>query len=157
MFAIAECTHHQLPEVAHLNRVVQSLHAHAHPDLFKSEIALDDLVQEFAALLLEPNHRIFIALHAERVVGYAWCFYHERAEKILTPAGASLIVNHICVAPEFAHKGVGSQLLQRVEQWARALGVTRVSLDVWAFNESAAQFFLKTGYETYNIKMWKNL
>jgi histone acetyltransferase (RNA polymerase elongator complex component) len=58
---------------------------------------------------------------------------------------------------QFTHKGVGSLLLQRVEQWARALGATRVSLADWAFNESAAQFFLKTGYETYNIKMWKNL
>lgn len=157
MCAIIKCTSQHLAEIARLNLIVQGMHAQTHPDYFKADVACAAIVEEFETLLADPNQDIFIALNSGRVIGYVWCFYHERAEKILTHASNTIYVNHICVDPEFANQGVGTQLMQAVETLAQARGVKKISLDFWTFNESAARFFAKNGYEPYNIKMWKEV
>lgn len=155
MFTITKCTQQHLGEVARLNLIVQKLHAQTQPDYFKSDVAWTAILEEFATQLADPNQNIFIALHSSQVIGYVWCFYHERAETILTRASSTIYVNHICVDPEFTKLGAGSQLMHAVEKLAHARGVKTISLDFWTFNESAAGFFAKNGYAPYNIKMWK--
>jgi GNAT superfamily N-acetyltransferase len=157
MFTIAKCTEQHIAQVARLNLIVQALHAQTHPEQFKSEVSSSALEQEFSVVLADPNHYIFIALTSSQVIGYAWCFYHERAEKILTQASNTIYINHIGVDPEFAKMGVGTHLMQAVDALAQERCVKKISLDYWTFNEPAAQFSAKNGYDPYNIKMWKEV
>lgn len=157
MFEIAACNLNNLEEVSRLNLIVQSIHSREHPDLFKSDVSLPEVVKEFASALEDPNQNIFIAFEADRIVGYIWSFYYEKKETTLNHSAKIVNINHICVDPEYTGKGVGSKLIKQVELLAESRGASRVALDFWCFNDTAAKFFLSRGFSAYNIKMWKLL
>jgi GNAT superfamily N-acetyltransferase len=66
-------------------------------------------------------------------------------------------VGTICVAEPFRGQGIGRQLMDQVEQWARARGAAEVRLDVWAFNDSARRFYDELGYEPRSQLLGKRL
>jgi len=45
------------------------------------------------------------------------------------------------------NKGLGSQLLQYVDRWARDHDIRRIELSVWTQNEQAIELYKKSGYQ----------
>lgn len=60
-----------------------------------------------------------------------------------------LYVELLFVSESYRHKGLGSALLQKVEQEAKAIGATLAHLDTFDFQ--ALHFYLKHGYETFGV------
>ncbi len=58
-----------------------------------------------------------------------------------------LVVNILFVDEKYRHKGLGSQLLKKVEIEAKALGAKLAHLDTFEFQ--AKDFYLKHGYEIF--------
>ena len=56
--------------------------------------------------------------------------------------GAEALLRSLAVAPEYRKRGIGHQLVARLEKDARTVGVTRLFL----LTETAEHFFLKLGY-----------
>ncbi|WP_285768660.1 N-acetyltransferase [Peribacillus sp. SI8-4] len=53
----------------------------------------------------------------------------------------------ICVDPNFQGKGIGSQLIRHVEEFAKQQGYPRISLVVENVNEGASRLYKKLGFE----------
>jgi RimJ/RimL family protein N-acetyltransferase len=53
----------------------------------------------------------------------------------------------IGVRRKAAGRGLGGALLDRVDEWARKTGVTRLELTVMAHNERALRLYTRQGYE----------
>jgi ribosomal protein S18 acetylase RimI-like enzyme len=63
----------------------------------------------------------------------------------------------IAVLPKFRNRGIGKQLMQAAEAWAREHGAERMILDLSAANEGARRLYDRLGYEVYGLQMRRSL
>ena len=66
-------------------------------------------------------------------------------------------LTQIEVDPHVRKRGFGRLLLSDVEETAQKLGLDRILLDVWAFNDSAREFFGTGGYSVFGSKLVKSI
>jgi GNAT superfamily N-acetyltransferase len=137
-----------------LNAEVQGIHAAALPWLFRAP-GPDTLPAKAVKDLLElPENLVFIAEVDGVAAGYA---YAEIVEHPATPflhAHNLVYLHHISVIRVHRRHGVGRALIEAVRATAAEVGVPRVALDVWTFNEDARAFFCRLGFEPYNERLW---
>ena len=144
-------------QIARLNADVQALHAAALPTLFKPPTRSTLPVAEVRALLASPDARVLLAEVGGTAVGYAYVEIRRRPESGIRFAEISLYLHHLGVAPDQQGSGVGRALMDAVRALAADAGLTRVELDVWAFNARARRFFAQQGFATYNERMWTSV
>jgi len=125
---------------------VQRLHHEARPDLFKAPGEVRSSPESFAALLDDPRVSIWFAFDGDEPMGYVHGERRERPEDELQRTQRVLYVHALSVRPEVLRRGVGTALMRQVLASARAAGVTRVELDVWAFNEAARALYRALGF-----------
>ncbi|MBP5971611.1 GNAT family N-acetyltransferase [Brasilonema sp. CT11] len=61
------------------------------------------------------------------------------------------------VLPEHRRQGIGTALMQYVENWARARGDHQIGLQVFQTNTAALNLYNQLGYETQSLWMVKSL
>lgn len=49
----------------------------------------------------------------------------------------------------FQRQGIGMQLMEYMKLDARRKGFERIEIDVWEFNETAAEFYKTAGFHTF--------
>jgi len=98
------------------------------------------------------KHTVFVAEDAGAVVGFVTV--KERAHFTGAPEA---YVGELVVAEEAEGRGVGRALMAAVENWARAHGLDRVSLDTGAANTAARNFYDALGYEESDVRLSKSV
>ncbi len=89
-----------------------------------------------------PTALVFLAYLEGRPVGVAVCF-----RGFSTFAAKPLVnVHDLAVLPECRGRGVGRGLLRAVEQWARAAGCCKLTLEVLENNHRARTLYASTGF-----------
>ena len=66
-------------------------------------------------------------------------------------------VGELVVARRAEGRGVGRRLMAAAEEWARAQGLARISLDTGARNARARAFYAALGYEDEDVRLTKRL
>lgn len=90
----------------------------------------------------KPEHHL-VALHDERVVGYA-----KLVERYPFEEGAGVFAVHgLAVSADARGLGIGSTLMQAVEDEARRRGGRKICLNVFATNTAARKLYERHGYE----------
>lgn len=89
-----------------------------------------------------PNCKIFVATDEDRVIGAAICFIG------FSTFNAKELVNihDLAVLPEFRNRGVGSVLLNAVDDFARRIGACKITLEVRENNKAAERLYLRKGF-----------
>ena len=134
------------PALATLVQEAHVFHAAALPTVFQPADGVVLTAAEAAAALAADGQLWFVALDAERVVGYA------HAERQLTPASrykrpqARLHVHAMGVTETARGRGAGRALLRAVRAEAAARGLAEVTLEVYAFNAAARALYLGEGF-----------
>ena len=136
---------------------VQSLHAEHHPDIFKTPQSDDFAVSFFEEMLADPAITIYIAEENAQALGHIFCRLIERPESPFTYANRFLHIDQISVRPNAQRRGVGTALMNRVEELAREIGIIRIQLDSWDFNTQAHAFFEGLGFEKFDYRFWRNV
>ena len=144
-----------IPRLHRLLSQVLEIHHQGRPDLFKTGVR-KYTDEELAHLLQDENRPIFAAIdESGQVLGYAFCIFQQyKDDNIFTPV-KTLYIDDLCVDEACRGQHLGRQLYDHVLAFARAQGCYNVTLNVWAFNESALRFYescglkpQKTGMET---------
>jgi diamine N-acetyltransferase len=137
-----------------LNQDVQRLHANAAPHFFKQPDNVTHVVHDFEEnLLTDPHGRIFIAENDGEPAGYICAFIVQRTETPYTFAQQFAHIGQLSVKPAFRKRGCGRALVQVVFDLARSENIVRVTLDTWAFNTEAQQFFARVGFKPVVYRM----
>lgn len=139
--------------LAALNEPVQQIHAEHRPDWFKPHQVTAELIEFYMKLLSDPACTTFIAVDDQRACGYMVCRLMRRPESPFTHAIAALYIDQLSINPEDRQRGIGALLMQRAVELARAMGIRRVTLDVWAFNHNAQEFFTAQGFTPFLLRM----
>ena len=139
------------PVLAQLNAYVQDLHAQGEPRMFKPADAAA-AEEMFRDALGADATVVLLAEIKNESVGYLMAAELEAAETASLQARRSLLIRHLSVAADARQRGVGRALMAAAEQEARRRGVDTMTLDHWAFNETAARFFAQQGFEVFNVR-----
>lgn len=107
--------------------------------------------RQLEKLLEKGDHKIFVAQADGRVVGY---IHAQDYELLYAPPFKNIL--GIAVARTYRGRGIGRQLLQAVEAWARASGAGGVRLCSGESRTGAHAFYSACGYTfTKNQKNFK--
>lgn len=136
-----------LPEdyaaAAALEQSVYALHQENRPDFFPRR---DTAMTEERYRTMLENGTIFLLAEDEgRVVGQATAIRRGYKDHPVFRDIEWLEIDDISVDPSFQGRGAGKALFEAMTARARALGLHRVELTVWAFNRSARGFYEKMG------------
>ncbi len=92
-------------------------------------------------MIKKPDAKILVASAGKKVIGMA------TGQLVVSTAagGFSLLLEDFFVEEEFRKKGIGSMLLNAMQQWAVNRGAMRIQLVCDERNENAVRFYLKKG------------
>lgn len=98
-------------------------------------------IEDIKALEVNPTNTMLLALDGEKIVGIATI---SSSHKIKSRHEGEL---GIVVAKDYHGRGIGSELIKRLIDWAKGNGVTtRIKLDTRADNVKAVSLYLKFGF-----------
>lgn len=131
---------------------VQVLHAAALPSIFQSNARESFPPALICDLLARPGHYVWLAQADETPSGY---LYAERRPATLVKHPVErLYIHQMGVLPSARRHGLGTALLNAAREFAREAGITRLALDVWAFNADAREFYEQHGFVVMRQELW---
>ncbi|MEV0795348.1 GNAT family N-acetyltransferase [Kribbella sp. NPDC050459] len=98
------------------------------------------------------DHAVFVAEVRGRVVGAVTV-----ATRRHFTGEIDAYVGELIVASRDSHHGVGTALMSAAEDWGRARGLARLSLETGAANTIARGFYEKLGYEDEDVRLSRRL
>jgi diamine N-acetyltransferase len=132
---------------------VQQLHNEALPSIFKPPSADLFPPRRLAALIQDPNCIVAVAEIGGKVVGHIYGEVVNRAENEFSPSEFYLYIYQIGVDDDARRQGAGTALITFIQDRARALGLSALQLDHWAFNARARDFFMACGFSPMRVMM----
>lgn len=131
---------------------VQNLHADAYPSIYR-RFTVADAVSHLNASLANPNLTIRVACEMTEVVGHYILATESTPESMFKHPQRFGHLYQIEVDPAYRGRGVGKRLLQDSTLIAATMGLSRVVLDVWAFNAAARELFHSVGFSEFGSKL----
>ncbi len=140
-----------IDDVSNLLKQVNLVHHLGRPDLFRKNNKYSK--EELKELLKENDYHIFVYENEGRVVGHAFCITKIQEETPLLNHVKTLYIDDICVDSNQRGKGVATSLFEYVKKYAKDNEYYNITLNVWAFNDSAYKFYEKMGLNPQKITM----
>ena len=141
-----------IPGMIHLLQQVGQVHHDIRPDLFRcgaQKYSPSDLEQ----LLKDEKRPIFVGVEDGCMLGYCFCILEEVKDNPVLRDVKSLYIDDLCVDENIRGKHVGSRLYDHVCAYAKSIGCSSVTLNVWCGNDSAMRFYESRGMKPRKIYM----
>lgn len=153
MIAVRQATLDDAEGIERHTSRLQQMHNEALPSLFKPPSADLFPPEKLAALIRDPNCIVAVAEIGGKIVGHIYGAVMNRAENEFSPGDSYLYIYQINVDDDAQRQGAGTALITFTRDWARALGLTAVQVDHWAFNARARDFFEACGFSPMKVMM----
>ena len=150
----AEARH--IPGMLRLLGQVGQVHHEIRPDIFRDG-ALKYDETALKALLLEENKPIFVMQEDHRVLGYCFCVLKDYRGSGVQTDRVELYIDDLCVEESARGQGIATALYRYVKDFAKELGCSHISLNVWCGNVGAQRFYEKMGLTPRHIMMEQKL
>ncbi len=148
---IKRATIDDFPALTLLDAELQAVHVEGKPERFIPDGIFPREVYEeiFAA----HAQGILLCVDHDEIVGYLHYEIKDEPANHILRAQRHLYIHALAVKSEHQRKGYGEALMAEAEKIAKANDVPRITLIVWAFNQSATAFYQKLGYAPLTIRM----
>jgi ribosomal protein S18 acetylase RimI-like enzyme len=136
-------------DAAAVRRCVVELQEHERtidPTLRSGDAMADDHRENLLARCAQSNGRVFVAQLDGAVVGFVCVLAAEAFTALDEPPGTYGLVTDLAVLAEHRGRGIGRQLLQRAEAFARSAGASQVRIGVLSQNVAARRLYLESGF-----------
>ena len=140
-----------IPRLMDLLHQVNMVHHHLRPELFKPNTTKYS-EQELETLLGDESKPIFVYDDGE-VLGYAFCQITQVKNDRLLQDRKSMYLDDLCVDETARGRHIGSALFEFVRDYAKSIGCHAVTLNVWAGNDAAMQFYQSKGMQPQKTGM----
>ncbi|MFL0799670.1 MAG: GNAT family N-acetyltransferase [Agarilytica sp.] len=126
----------------------QQLIAYSSDPMGGGRALAEDTAQRSIALLAEKTYAFsFLAYDGDTPVGFSNCF-----ENVSTFASrCNVNIHDLAVLPEYRGRGIGKQLLQAIEDAAKARDYCKITLEVLEGNHIAQNAYNNFGFEGYQL------
>jgi ribosomal protein S18 acetylase RimI-like enzyme len=127
------------------------------PRLRPGEEMADRYWESIQARCAEANGRVFVAEQDGSVVGFVAVLAGERFTELDDPPGTYALVTDLVIQSSHRGRGIGRQLIQHAEAFARGAGATELRIGVLAENTVARQLYRSAGFVPHLevfVKRW---
>ena len=149
---IRNATEHDLSRVAEGMVRLQQLHVNAYPKVYKP-FSQSDAVSYLTGILSRPEFNIRVAINSDQIAGHSVLAVESTQKTMFKHAQKFGHVTQMEVDPEFQRRGIGKSLLDDACKLATQLGLNRIALDVWAFNDAARDLFIDCDFAPFGSKL----
>ncbi len=146
-------------DLPQLNQMMYQLHEHhnlASPDLFKTPEEVEE-EKSIASYLDNPECFVYVAQdESDHCIGFVSGHFCE----LISPIVKSMImgsIDEIYIDVEHRNNGVAQMLFDRLESSLKECGVQQIFVEVWQFNQTAVNFYNKSGFEHHIHWMRKSI
>ena len=149
-------TKKEIPGMINLLQQVGEVHHQIRPDLFRggaqkySEADLEELLKD-------PSRPIFGAVEEGTLLGYCFCIIEEVTGNPVLCDTKTCYIDDLCVDENCRGRGIATKLYDQVCTYARSIGCSSVTLNVWCGNDSAMKFYESRGMKPRKIYMEASL
>lgn len=140
-----------IPALIDLLQQVGQVHHDIRPDIFRDACQKYDAAA-LAVLLQDKSRPIFVA-EDEKVRGYCFCILRDFAGECVMTDRRELYIDDLCVDEKCRGQGIAKALLAYVTDYAKSVGCTFVTLNVWNGNDSAMRFYENAGMTPRSVTM----
>lgn len=102
----------------------------------------DQVVANVRRLIGLPTNILLVAEKANEVIGFIHACNHD---PVYAPPMKNIVA--LAISPEYRNKGLGRQLVEAVEQWARDTGASGVRVNSGTQMNNALYFYKSMGYD----------
>lgn len=114
-------------------------------------------VDQITAMILNGEHRFWLALLEEQAVGMLHAVCRDVAASRLHLARRVVTIEEIVVAESQRNRGAGKRLMQEAESWSLTQQAESIELRVFTENQSAIRLYTKLGWMPILQLMRKDL
>ena len=141
-----------IPGMLRLLTQVCNVHQAIRPDIFQPDgVKYDETALQ--ELLKDPQKPIFVAVEDDFLKGYCFCVIKDHAGSTVRTDLKELYIDDLCVDETCRGQGVASGLYRYVQGYAKAIGCSHISLNVWCGNDGAQKFYERMGLRPRHIMM----
>ena len=135
---------------------LQNLHVDAFPNIYKPFTA-SAAASHLTGLLSLPDCNLRVLVRSNQIAGHAILAVETTPASMFKHAQRYGHLTQIEVDPDYRRLGLGRALLLDAEEIAKKHELERIVLDVWAFNDSARDFFATGGYNAFGSKLVRSI
>lgn len=141
-----------IPRITDLLFQVHKVHSDKRPDLFRRGSKKYD-ENELVQIISDSERPIFAAVDENDILcGYAFCIFQHFGDNSLEKHD-TIYIDDLCVDEKYRGNHIGTALYNHVLRFAKDKGCYNVTLNVWAQNESAMEFYKKMGLSVQKYTM----
>ena len=143
--ALAISHHHELAQLYFSNMQMCSHLEH---------FTFDDAYKKIESFIDHLEHGTcvgFAAFDGDEICGFVWAYPHQFREE------QRMYVSEIRVREDHQGRGIGKQLLRKVEDKTKELGISALYLHAEADNPVAIRLYESIGFQTERIQLRKDL
>lgn len=121
-----------------------------HPD-YRDKLAILELEE-----IKKHNGMCYLAILNDKAIGLIMGIIppYDKYDYLDYKCPKRGVVTELIVSKNNRSKGIGKLLIKRIEEYFKSLGCEYVLIDVFAYNESAINFYSKEGYHS---RMYTNI
>lgn len=154
MYTITEYTQADLRNAIQLIAQLQDYLKELEPEIIASgEKVADSYMQYLLDKACQNRGNIFIAKKMNQAIGLA----AVRVKKDKDEDIECLYISDLIVTQSERNKGVGSQLLQRIERYAKKQGIYHLKIGALVLNGGSIKLYKKLGFRDYGVALYKKL
>lgn len=126
------------------------LHVQGRPDIFQPAGKYTEA--DIIAMMGDSEKPIFVADTGNDVAGYIFCQFKRPHNPVMRDY-LNLYIDDLCVDSKYRRAGIGRALFERAKALAAERGAYNIDLNVWAFNQSAIDFYRSLGMKPSRMYM----
>lgn len=146
-----------IPRILELLVQVNMVHHEGRPDIFKGP-STKYTQQELKEIIKNDKTPVFVCVDEKDVVlAHAFCVHKQVTSSNILTDIKTLYIDDLCVDEMFRGMGIGSLLMDTIEEYAKTSGFYNVTLNVYTCNKYALKFYASKGFTTRKVEMEKVL
>ncbi len=142
----------ELDRINELRKQVNDLHVEGKPDVFKPGFC-DELKDFIHVIWNDPGQDLIVCEQDGEIAGFAVVHHIVKPENPFMKERNFLDIDEFCVDEKWRRKGVATEMIGYIKDYAKEKGLHRIELNMWEFNEPALAFYEAAGFETYRRYM----
>jgi len=146
---IRKATINDLNSIQELNNSLFDLELNNFDDTLKQGWPFEEDGKEYFEDMIN-NEIVFVAQIEEKIVGYLAGSICEQISYI-TETFAEL--DNMCINDKYRRFGIGTLLMNEFKKYCKEKNIQNIKVTASAKNSRAIQFYIKNGFEDYNITL----
>ena len=137
-----------LENVNILRKQVNDLHTAGKPEIFKKGFS-KELSDHIYTIFADPRQKIVVYEIDGAICSFAVINHITKPENPFMYVRDYLDIDEFCVDEAYRRRGLATEMIAFIRDYAKAEGFDRLELNMWEFNRDALDFYEAVGFNTY--------